>query len=365
METKHPRIHWLIHVVIFTLIFAFLFVQVSYIMRHISATAHRNMVGFTHEGAPVDVLFVGGSSTYVYWIPMLAYHDYGFTSYNYSGDSMSPALMKNLIIESRKSQTAKLYMIDLRALEIMQYDPTFFSEEYIRDFTDGVPYSRNRQEMIDYALKMNNIVPKNMASMTADLILYHGNWRMLVQESFNYFDPEYLNGGKGFHFLNSPPETVTLTDYSNVTAECQLSPEVEQTMRDLLDYLSSEGLNAMFYVNPFSYQHDGIKPLFNTLAKIIDEYGYTFVNANDHYDELVMDPERDFYNVNHVNYLGAYKVTDYWGRYLTEHFDLPDHRGDEDYADWDSEYEDFATFAEDFDTEYRTTYGLLLEDSDE
>ena len=44
-------------------------------------------------------------------------------------------------------------------------------------------------------------------------------------------------------------------------------------------------------------------------------------------------------NGNHVNLVGALKVTTYLGAYLHSNTKLPDHRGDMAYADWDAKYQ--------------------------
>jgi hypothetical protein len=43
----------------------------------------------------------------------------------------------------------------------------------------------------------------------------------------------------------------------------------------------------------------------------------------------------DFYNVDHVNALGAEKYTTFLEQYLSENYDLPDHRGEPDFETWD------------------------------
>jgi len=75
----------------------------------------------------------------------------------------------------------------------------------------------------------------------------------------------------------------------------------------------------------------------NTVSDLADEYGIPFIDFNvDQYDtgfDWVTDT-RD--GGNHLNYSGATKMTKYLGKYLQEHYQLSDHRNDQDYADWNS-----------------------------
>lgn len=358
MADKNKSGRWLLHALLFAGLFAALFVHTSYTMRRNVGSSAQNLQGFTRETAPVDVLFIGGSSTYVYWIPMQAYDDSGITSYDYAGDSLPPSVIKNLIIESRKHQTAKLYVIDLRAVEVMQHDPGFYTEEYLRLYTDVLPYSANRNDMIQTAFAASEAEVKNKASLYLDLLYYHGNWRDLTQNNFRYWDLPELDGQKGFYFLNLEPNPVTLTDYSAVTRREPLAPKVEGVLRDLLEYCKGEGLDVLFIVNPFSQQGENVKQVFNSVEDMVGEYGYPFLDANEHYDELALDPNTEFPNVNHVNIFGAQKLTAWLNRYLLEHYQLADHRGEAAYASWDAALPHFRASVEGFIDSYCAEYGV-------
>ena len=44
----------------------------------------------------------------------------------------------------------------------------------------------------------------------------------------------------------------------------------------------------------------------------------------------------------HLNDKGAEKVSVYMGNYMTEHFSLPDHRGESAYSSWNQDYQTYA-----------------------
>ena len=51
--------------------------------------------------------------------------------------------------------------------------------------------------------------------------------------------------------------------------------------------------------------------------------------------ELNIDWENDTRDKgDHLNFYGTQKATAYLGRYLKEHYSLPDHREDADYSKW-------------------------------
>ena len=71
---------------------------------------------------------------------------------------------------------------------------------------------------------------------------------------------------------------------------------------------------------------------YNTMKDIIEERGYRFFNANEHYDEMAIDFSTDFYNGYHVNCYGAKKYTRFLEEYIIDNYDMPDNRGNAAYA---------------------------------
>ena len=90
---------------------------------------------------------------------------------------------------------------------------------------------------------------------------------------------------------------------------------------------------------------------YNYIADLIEPYGYTFLNLNDYYEEIGIDFETDFYDYGgHANAFGAEKTTEFLGKYLNEHYTLPDKRGQEGYEDWDKAYERWCAQTEEAQT---------------
>ena len=76
------------------------------------------------------------------------------------------------------------------------------------------------------------------------------------------------------------------------------------------------------------------QPYYNSVASIANEYGIEFYNFN------LMDQQSgfcadDYWEDGHVNTDGARKITSLLGKLLKEKYDIPDHRGEEDYRSWD------------------------------
>lgn len=54
------------------------------------------------------------------------------------------------------------------------------------------------------------------------------------------------------------------------------------------------------------------------------------LDLNDRVDEIGLDYETDFNENMHVNYRGAFKITDYMADYLKEKYELPEYEKETD-----------------------------------
>ena len=330
---------WILHTLVFLIIFGLLFVWVSYLFRP-PTTDRKGLVGFYAEPEnSLDVILIGGSSTYVYWAPYNAWHDYGFTSYDFSASSMSPALLKPLMQEAEKTQSPKLYVIDLRAFDVREEHPDFYSEEYLRNITDSMDYSVNRAKMVHDSYGYEQPALQYDPASYLDLMLYHSRWQELSEDSFKYASRDVAEPNKGFLFIKwallAPFEK---HDYSDVTDVLPLSEQTDQILHELLSYCRENDLPVLFTLNPYYQDSPTTKARYNYIEGVVNSYGYDFLDANEYYDEMNLDFSTDFYHRDHVNLYGAEKYTRFLGNYLKEHYALEDRRSDPAYQSWNEGY---------------------------
>ena len=82
----------------------------------------------------------------------------------------------------------------------------------------------------------------------------------------------------------------------------------------------------------------------NTIKQYAEEKSLKFLDLNLVISEIGIDWNRDSLdNGDHLNIAGGHKVTTYVGNYLSEKFDIPDHRDEEDFSSWN----DYACLYED------------------
>ena len=68
-----------------------------------------------------------------------------------------------------------------------------------------------------------------------------------------------------------------------------------------------------------------------------EEIVFPMFDFNRMSDELMLDPEKDFFDEGHLNAYGAKKVSQFMAKWLDEKYDLPDHRNEAGYELWDED----------------------------
>ena len=74
-----------------------------------------------------------------------------------------------------------------------------------------------------------------------------------------------------------------------------------------------------------------IKSIRNGLANLKDCYaieknGCIYINMFENYEEIGIDPKKDFFDESHLNEVGAIKVADYFSRFILDKYDMTDMR---------------------------------------
>lgn len=323
---------WIIYTISFLIVFVLCFLIVNDAVTP-TGDNRKDIVGFYHEKKnSLDVVFIGASSTDYYVAPMELYKNYGITSYDLSAGAMAPSLTKGFIEETLKYQNPKLFVVDLRTIDTRDEDPYKFSNQ-VRNYTDFMRLSKNRIDMINYCYEKENSGTPQISDYIP-YFQYHS--RVLV----NY--PDWIkwelngrrNDTKGFLIsMASDPQEEYI--WPSVAEKKKLNEDTEGILVDLLDYCKENEIPVIFTLNVMAYHTDDMIARYNYVNELLDSYGYAFLNTNYCNDEIGIDFETDFMDANHVNLWGALKYTDYIGQYIKTNYDIPDHRGEEEYADWD------------------------------
>lgn len=322
-------IKWTILILIFIIISLLFFKMTTYIMKP-SEIDLENIAGlYGEEKNSLDMVYIGGSASFVYWEPLRAFENRGIASYNFGANTIQPELYKTMIKEIYKTQNPELIVIDARAFQYREKEqpPT---EVAYRNVLTGMPLSLNKIEFIHKNVK--KYLNEDALSYYFDIIKYHRNTKnQKINDQIKMALGIYKNQYKGFYFVPKVEAQYPI-DYKT-DVKTPVAEETEKILIELLEFLKTKNSKYLFVVSPYIEQKNH-KENFNYIAEIIKKYGYNFLDANDFSKEMDIDYSTNFYNVNHVNIFGADKYTDFLSKYLIENYNLPNRKEDENYKEW-------------------------------
>lgn len=299
----------------------------------------------------VDAVWIGTSGVDRYWMAAKAYEEYGMTVFALASDAMPSFLFTNVIDEIYAKQDPELIIIDARAFGQANTKADTVDTR-VRRVLDAMDFfSINRFKAAFKAMEiLHRIDPERDRydlSLPISFIKYHTMW---ADEDFSIEDNTSINAESeymGFFVHNSlsikEKKHKAVVYNSSVTKP--LDPIAEESLYELLDYAENKNINLLFVCTPEMMTESEMGKM-NTLFGILDEKGINYVNGCEtdskgnftYFPDL--NPSKDYYNENHVNYYGAEKFTSVIGAYLDEHYDFADHRSDETVKeDWDGVYE--------------------------
>ena len=150
------------------------------------------------------------------------------------------------------------------------------------------------------------------------LVRYHTRWKNLDEAAFTYsahkdYDPLH---GYGFQVEVFPQQ---MPQYP-ATQQRQQPYETAVTYLDKIVSLSKEkGFDLVFILTPYAYQENE-PAIFNWLADYAQENEIPFINYCDaaESERIGLDWQTDFCDGDHLNYLGAQKLTSDLGRFLQQ-----------------------------------------------
>ena len=329
---KKENIHKILGFSVFIVISIKVFLSLTYLFRgnQYDYNDRISLLGIKEEVKnSIDAIYIGGSAAFVYWEPLKAYRDFGFTSYDLATNTIQAESILTYVKYAQKYQSPDLFIIGVRAFQY--YDETG-TEVGLRVSSDSLDVGIERCNLIKRYLSNRNLDTDELA-LYWDIVKYHTNHDVLKNPvSWGLMDNSMKSDYKGCQIQTSwcyleKPENV------KNNSRIKLLENDEKTLHELLDYLKKNSLKAIFVVCPYEITAEDYSK-YNTIHDIVSKYGYEFLNTNDYWEEMGIDFSRDFYNNNHVNSLGAEKYTIFLGEYLKKNYHLPDHKGDEKYKSW-------------------------------
>ena len=304
---------------------------------------------FYEQEADFDVLFFGSSHMRYTISPPELWNDYGIVSYNNGSHASNLPTNYWTMINALDHTTPKLVVFDCYRMssQVKGCD----SPQLLHDVLDPMPLSLNKIRAV------RDIVgpEENRGEYLWDFIAYHDRWRELGERDLNP-QADCLKGSGYLVPVAEMADPVPI-DPSMVFEEDTVGV---QYLRKILDFCRDRNIKILLTFFPFTADEVNQRKA-NLVREIAKEYGVDYL---DFLQLDVIDYGTDQCIDLHLNASGARKVTDYLGKYIREHYDIPDRRQDPAYAGWYEDYEAYTRFK--LDTlEAQTdlkSYLMLLQD---
>lgn len=299
----------------------------------------------------VDAIYVGTSGVDRFWIAAKAFDDYGMTVYPLSFEALPSWAVVDVIKEGLSKQNSSLVIIDARSF---CWDPSTsasVAEKRSRRVIDQFSlFSINRLELIekssDLIHEINPEFSRHNMTLYLPFIKYHTMWS---DDTFSFAEIGRTESKTlGYRLYKGKSIKTVAQENPCVTDEIkELNKYSKSHLEDTVSYIKENNINAVFVASP-KINNEEAAMNFNYIFDYLESEGIPYIdfNSRDNIEKYKIDYSHDFYDEGHVNIYGALKYTDYLSAYLSENYDLPDHRDDEKCEEWHGVYEYIMTNVE-------------------
>lgn len=283
------------------------------------------------EESTVDAVVIGNSHVYRYWQGAFGWRNNGIAVLGLSTSDMSGGVIKNVAIEAMKNQNPKLIIVEVSAFA----DPKIYEDSIPKVYLllNNMKYSPNYYSLASNFCETSDIEGEDRFQYYLPIVQFHSRWDDLKERDFVQTDESYLNSCYQEDFMTT---TIDYMEHT-YTSECSYIYEgLEAALRDYLEWCGKQkDIEFLFFASP-TLRDSNRASQINTVGKIVEEYGYTFVDFNDEewYDGFGFVEDMDFQDINHTNLNGSYKFCKVFSQYLADNYGLEDHRGQAEYEEW-------------------------------
>lgn len=247
----------------------------------------------------IDVIVLGDSESYTSVSPMQLWKEQGLSSYVCGQPGQKIQETYFMLKTALQSQSPKVVLMETNLM-----------------FRDPGPVKNIQTSLAE------------TARYRFPLLRFHNLWK-LAFDGKKPGEPVY----KGFS-IRSSVDPFDSGDYMKETKEVQEMPQaVIFYMEEIRELCRRSGAELLLVSAPSPKNYSYRK--HNAIENYAKEKGLTYVDLNLKIKELGITWQKDSYDKgDHLNLYGAQKVTRWLGTYLKQNYELPDHRNDPAYEDW-------------------------------
>lgn len=278
----------------------------------------------------IDVLFLGSSHVHCNIDTRVLWEEQGIAAYMCSTAEQPLWNSYHYLVEALKTQKPELIVLDV-------FTPARFyediQEKWLAENVEGMRFSRNKYEMVKASTESDHL------SWLFGYPRYHDRYTQISESDCNNF---FWKRGeqakwKGYVEMNNHAQ-MTAMDMTQVTQREPLTEKAQYYLDQIIALAQKEEIPLMFLNAPYLVEETD-QYRYNEIAAQAEEQGILFLNTNypEIYREIGMDFDNDFADHAHLNAQGAKKYASYLGRWIMEHYQVSDRRGQAGYESWENQ----------------------------
>lgn len=254
----------------------------------------------TEPADTIDVLALGDSECATAIVPMVLWREQGITAYNCgtAGQKLYDTLY--YLKQAFENQSPSVVILETN---------TIFQECMLSDTL--------------YA-KLEGWIP---------LLRWHDRWKSLRSEDWGPIEYTWRDEMKG-HMFYLDVNPACPGDYMKYRSDVrQAAKWNRQCLKEILALCQENNARLLLVSTPSAVNWNYTN--HNGIAALAEEFGLVYLDLNLMTGEVPVNWETDTKDGgDHMNAWGAEKVSVYLAQYLSEQYDLADHRAEEGYAEW-------------------------------
>lgn len=277
----------------------------------------------------IDVIFMGSSHIHCDINTALLWDKYGIAGYDYSAAEQPLWITYYYLKEICKYQNPKLVVIDL-------YSPARFKEDYqyswLSESLQGMRLSKNKLDMLFVSCEKNRLF-----DYFPNIVSYHSRYAEINKDDISYLresrsDREAFKGYTPRFEVNQQIQPELVEKNSG-----DITVKSEEYLQKIIDYTKENEIDLFLIVSPYiTTSSDEL--VYNRVHEIADRCGIIFNSTNYAYEKMNLDFDTDFADESHLNYWGSCKYSDFIGKEIKLHYDIPDRRNMIEWESWDRHF---------------------------
>ncbi len=334
------------------LLVVIIILQELFMPKYMSEIPEGNLVEeYYNEEKKHDVIFVGDCEVFSNISPVTLWEKFGITSYIRGSAQQLIWQSYYLLEETLKYEKPKAVVFNV--LSMKYNEPQ--KEAYNRLTLDGMRFSKHKLG----AIKASMMEDEDLITYLFPLLRYHSRWNEINGEDFKYLfsrDKQSHNG----YLMRVDIKPVGYIPKGRVLADYSFGENSFYYLKKMAKLCKENDIELILIKSPSVYPY-WYPEWDQQMVDFAKENDLTYINFLDiAEDEIGIEYDKDTFDGGlHLNLSGAEKFTEYFGGILSNDFELPDHRDDEEYIRvWQNKIDFYYAMKEDQERELKE-YGYL------